>query len=117
VTDSQLALLDAVHAQPLPVESVVLPLAPPAGTDADVGLSANAHGVDALPPDGRKFATVTALSLCTRTTSAVDAEPSGSPLYVSAGVEKYPMRTHETPTAAQALLYAITSRHACATST
>jgi hypothetical protein len=55
VTVSHDALLDAVHAQPEAVDSVVLPDAPAAETDADVVPSAYAHpeawlSVNVAPP-------------------------------------------------------------------
>ena len=86
-----------------------MPEAPVAGTLADVTLNEYVHvagGMGALPTDARKLATVTAFWLMTRTVSAVALEPSASAglPYVWFGLEKYGIRVHVTPTAAQALL-------------
>ena len=91
------ALLVPFHAQPLCVE---MPIEPPPAVAATLAADGASAYVQLVPPpcfDARKFATVSAFWLCTRTTSAVDVEPSRSLVYVMFGLEKYGMRVQFTP--------------------
>ena len=107
------ALLATFHAQPLCVDTLIEP--DPAAAPMLAAPGDNDHVQPVGVPDfvARKFATVSAFWLCTRATSAVADEPvglAGLP-YITFGLDMYAMRVHETPTAAHALLYDITSRH------